>query len=99
MGTQTDVKIPTMEPGTTIVQVSVTTVAAAGATISHTFTRAFSAAPIVIGVVRRDAEAVNNFCPYINALSATAFSLTVSGTSTVDHTYVVTFLGKLAAST
>jgi hypothetical protein len=99
MGTQVDVKIPSLEPGLSVVQVAVTTTAAANAAVSHTFTKAFSAAPTVLGVVRFDANAVNNFCPYISALSATAFTLTVSGTSTVDHTYYVTFLGKLAAST
>lgn len=99
MATQTDVKIPSLEPGMSVIQVSITTTAGASAAASHTFTKAFSAAPTVIGLVRSDANAVDNFCPYISALSATAFTVTVSGTSTVDHTYLVTFLGKVAAST
>jgi hypothetical protein len=96
---QVDIKIPSLEPGMTVIQVDVTTTAGAGANISHTFTKAFSAAPKIIGLARHDANAVDNFAPYISALSATAFTLTVSGTSTVNHTYYVTFLGKIAAST
>lgn len=94
MGTQVDLDINVSEHGTQIIQVSVTTAAGADATIAHTFSRAFKAAPKVLGVVRRDGGAAEAVSPHISALSASAFTLATKGTHAADATYVVTFLGK-----
>lgn len=96
MGTQVDLDINVSEHGTQIIQVSVTTVAGADATIAHTFTRPFKAAPKVLGIARVDAGAAEAVTPSIPSASllTTGFTLATKGTHAANATYLVTLLGK-----
>lgn len=93
MGTQVDLDINVSEHGTQIIHVTQTVAAGADGTASHTFTRAFKAAPKVISCIRTDSGAAEAVTPKV-VPSASGFSLACKGTHAADATYQLTFLGK-----
>lgn len=94
---QADVKLPTLEPGTSILQITLSP-AAADTTGTHTFARAFSAAPTVIGISRDDAVASTVYIARISTLSATQIGVTLSAAATGAESFKVLLLGKFAAT-
>ncbi len=95
MGTQSDSLLQASEHGSQIVRIIMTLAAGADATVAHTFTRAFKAAPRVVGVTRVvGGTAQEAVTPMISALSATAFTLAGKGTHAADATYECVFEGK-----
>lgn len=94
MGTQTDSLLQASEHGSQIIRVLVVTVAGADATIAHTFSRAFKAAPKLVGMGRVDAGGAEAVTAHISVLSATTFTLATKGTHAADATYSVQFEGS-----
>jgi hypothetical protein len=85
-----------LEPGSTLITVIMQS-AAADTTGTHTFSKAFSASPTPMGVIRVDAVAATTYAARFT-ITGTQITIVLNAAATGTETFYVTLLGKIAPS-
>jgi hypothetical protein len=94
-------RLPTQQPGVKAITLTIDVPAGADPSVAFTFPTPFAAAPRVLGApVRVDNNALDVAAvASITSLTATGGTIRLKGTTTVQWTFDVTFIGDLNNAT